>query len=179
MDDHDEVSPGSQSLLFLATREPDATVRQTEEDVLRLVQAKAQAGTKDFKLMVGTMLGAGYTCGEIARKLRIHVSAVFEAEADPAVGKLAAQGRERRAALIRESHQSYTQRALDQLIEIAEDPSVNPKDRVKAAETLVKTAPELQPAPRDAAPQVSFVQNNFQQRVLDILNRPDEVVDVD
>lgn len=178
-DDTPALSPGSQAMMFVPTRQPDATLRATEEEVLGLVRGKVKADSVDFKLQVGTLLEAGYTCGEIARKLRVHVSSVFAAEADPMVGKMAARGRERRARITREAHQDYTKRALDALIDLAEDPSVAPKDRVKAAETIVKTSPDSAGSDDSGGSGHTFIQNNFQTRVLEVLNRPQETIDIE
>lgn len=181
---HDQdLSLASQSLPPVPHKTADPSLR-VESLVIKVVRDKVNMQSDEGLLAIGHLYEAGYTAAEIADKLKVHVSAVYAAEIDPEVADKKAKGLEYRRRTKREALASAAEKGIQVLVDVAEDERVAPKDRVRAAETLLKADPDLQ---AEAAPTVVVNQQQtvFRDRLLSVLEgragpvREIEAVDVE
>lgn len=84
------------------------------------------------------LLGAGYTPAETASRLKLHPGAVYDLSKEPKVREAIAAGVERRREALGHGLQSAANDALQVLSMLMNDPAVPPKERIKAAETLLE-----------------------------------------
>ena len=120
----ERVNPGSEPLVVLPTEVASSDV---EREVVRILSARTQfAASDEVRTAAVQLLTAGYT-----------VKAAVEA------------GVERRRAIVGHGLQHAALSAVDVLQELMLDPCVPPKERIKAAETLLERsgiAPDTAPA---------------------------------
>lgn len=141
------VSPGSEPLAVLPTQVAQADV---EREVIRILSARtAFASGPEVRTAAVQLLAAGYTPAEVSRRLKLHPGAVYDLAREPEVKAAVEDGVERRRAIVGHGLQKAALSAVDVLEELMLDPGVPPKERIKAAETLLERsgiAPDTAPA---------------------------------
>ncbi len=140
------VSPGSEPLAVLPTQVAQADV---EREVIRILSARTAFSTTEARTAAVQLLAAGYTPAEVSRRLKLHPGAVYDLARDPEVKAAVDDGVERRRSIVGHGLQKAALSAVDVLEELMLDPGVPPKERIKAAETLLERsgiAPDTAPA---------------------------------
>lgn len=148
----DRVSPGSEVPAQLPTTFPTPGA---ERDVLRIMSSRASlASDADLRVMAVQLLGAGYTPAEVSRRLKMHPGAVYDLTKEPEIAAAIAAGADRRREIVGHGLQQAAIDAVDTLRDLMLDGAVNPKDRIKAAETLLERSgltPDQQSTTQTAA----------------------------
>ena len=151
----DRVNPGSEPLAVLPTQVASADV---EREVIRILSARTAFSATEARTAAVQLLTAGYTPAEVSRRLKLHPGAVYDLARDPQVKAAVEDGVERRRSIVGHGLQKAALSAVDVLEELMLDPGVPPKERIKAAETLLERsgiAPDTAPAAATTAA-VSF-----------------------
>jgi len=128
------VSPGSESIDVLQNA---VAVSDVEKEVIRIMSARATFSAPETRAMAVQLLTAGYAPAEVARRMRLHPGAVYDLAREPEVKTAIEAGVERRRAIVGHGLQHAAQSAVETLQELMLDPGVPPKERIKAAETLL------------------------------------------
>ena len=135
-EDEGRVSPASTVMETLPTVQPTPGA---ERDVLRIMSSRASlAADGDLRAMAVQLLGAGYTPAEVSRRLKMHPGTVYDLTKKPEIAAAIADGVERRRELVGHGLQQAAIDAVDTLRALMMDVGVPPKERIKAAETLLE-----------------------------------------
>lgn len=164
----EQVSPASEEIAIIPTVQPTPGA---EKDVLRIMSSRASlASSAELRAMAAQLLGAGYTPTEVSQRLKMHPGTVYDLAKEPEIAAAIAEGVERRRNLVGHGLQQAAIDAVDTLRELMLDVGVAPKERIKAAETLLDRSGAI-PDPKSAqqvAAAVS-VDVDFDQRLARIV----------
>tara|TARA_R100001460_G_scaffold19925_1_gene41269 strand:+ start:355 stop:909 length:555 start_codon:yes stop_codon:yes gene_type:complete len=128
--------PGSVSIVTLPTVQ---VTPAAERETLSIMRSRAKfAGSTEVRAMCAQLLGAGYTPAETASRLKLHPGTVYDLSKEPKVREAIAAGVERRREALGHGLQAAAGDALQVLSMLMNDPAVPPKERIKAAETLLE-----------------------------------------
>ena len=115
-----------------------AVVQPAESEVIEmLIEQTRFADTPDLRSTAIKLLEAGYTLTATATKMSIRASTLFRWARDPDVATAILSGREYRRQVLGSGLELAAEQALDSLVDVATDPDVAPRDRVKASEILL------------------------------------------
>lgn len=115
-----------------------AVVQPAEADVIEmLIEQTRFADTPELRSTAIKLLEAGYTLTATATKMSIRASTLFRWARDPDVATAILSGREYRRQVLGSGLELAAEQALDSLVDVATDPDVAPRDRVKASEILL------------------------------------------
>jgi 3-oxoacyl-(acyl-carrier-protein) synthase len=104
--------------------------------------------------MAVQLLSAGYTPAETSSRLKLHPGAVYDLSKEESVRKAIAAGVERRREALGHGLQAAANDAMTVLSVLMNDPAVPPKERIRAAETLLDRSgltPDAKAQPQVAA----------------------------
>ena len=115
-----------------------AVVQPAESEVIEmLIEQTRFADTPELRSTAIKLLEAGYTLTATATKMSIRASTLFRWARDPDVAAAILSGREYRRQVLGSGLELAAEQALDSLVDVATDPDVAPRDRVKASEILL------------------------------------------
>ena len=83
------------------------------------------------------LLSAGYTVRMVARKLSLRETTVWSWAKSPAIQAAITAGKERRVQKVGQGLEEAAEMAIQSLLNVATDDTVNPKDRGKASEVIL------------------------------------------
>ena len=128
--------PATQTIVTLPTVQ---VTPAAERETLSIMQSRSKFSTSpELKAMCVQLLGAGYTPAETASRLKLHPGTVYDLSKAPKVREAIAAGVERRRDALGHGLQAAAGDALQVLSMLMNDPAVPPKERIKAAETLLE-----------------------------------------
>ena len=108
-----------------------------DEVVEMLVEQVRFSDEPETRAVAIRLLESGYTVAAVARRLELRASTVW-GWADSEVARAAIeQGKERRRAILGQNLEEASDLALHALVEVAGDAGAAPRDRVKAAESIL------------------------------------------
>lgn len=144
--------PGAQTIVTLPTVQ---VTPAAERETLSIMRSRARfSASTELRAMAVQLLSAGYTPAETSSRLKLHPGAVYDLSKEPAVREAIAAGVERRREALGHGLQSAANDAMTVLSMLMNDPSVPPKERIKAAETLLDRSgltPDAKAQPQAAA----------------------------
>lgn len=169
MSDSDEsvVSPASTTATLLPTHTPTPAA---ERETLRIMKSRAAfAVSSELRAMCKQLLGAGYTPAETAGRLKLHPGTVYDLSKEPDIRAAVAAGVERRRDILGHGLQSAAVDAMTVLSMLMNDPAVPPKERIKAAETLLERSGLAPNAPEQVTMAAVSVDVDFDNRLARIV----------
>jgi len=160
-------APGSQSLRIV----PQTIVQPAADEVVEmLVEQVRFSDEPETRAVAIRLLESGYTVAAVARRLELRASTVW-GWSDSEVARAAIeQGKERRRAILGQNLEEASDLALHALVEVAGDAGAAPKDRVKAAESILDRCgitPETAPTGESRA--VVAIDIDFDERLARIV----------
>lgn len=164
----ERVSPASERVERVLPAE--VARPQAEAEVIRILSARAAFSRPELRRLAVELLVAGHTPGVVCARMKVHPSAIYDLAREPEVKAAIAEGVERRRSLVAHGLQRAAESAIDVLQELMLDPGVPPKERIKAAETLLDRsgiAPDSGPQQQQAGPVTVDV--DFDQRLARIV----------
>tara|TARA_R100001163_G_C5062026_1_gene199023 strand:- start:898 stop:1494 length:597 start_codon:yes stop_codon:yes gene_type:complete len=130
-----QISPASQQIQPLPSYTPAPSA---EREVLSIMRSRATfAANDEVRTMCKQLLGAGYTPAETASRLKLHPGVVYDLSKEPEIRDAITKGADRRRDILGHGLQSAAVDAMATLSVLMNDPTVPPKERIKAAETLL------------------------------------------
>ena len=113
-------------------------VQPKEAEVIDMLAEEAlYRDNRAVKALTSKLLESGYTVAAAARKTGLRASTVWKWSEEPEVAAAIAAGKARRRSVLGQGLEEAAEVALAALADVAGDPTVAPKDRVKAAETIL------------------------------------------
>lgn len=117
---------------------PQVVAQPTEaECVAMLIEETKYKSSPEVLESARMLLSAGYTVRMVARKLSVRESTVWSWANTPAIKAAIAAGKERRLEKVGQGLEEAAEMALQSLVNVATDDTINPKDRVRASEAIL------------------------------------------
>ena len=130
----EEVTPGSEALRGLQTE----VVAPSESECLAMLAEETQfADSPDVRAAALKLLSAGYSVRFAAIRLGIRPTTIWHWSGDPEIRAAIESGKRLRAEKLGQGLEEAAFHAVQALNDVVSDDSVNPKDRIKAAEVVL------------------------------------------
>lgn len=113
-------------------------VPRGEDEIVAMIREENEfSGTPELRASVCRLLEAGCTMRRVATQLSLRPTTLWAFANDDEVQSARERGRLRRQAVLSERLEAAADRAVTALVDVADDPDVSPRDRVKAAEAIL------------------------------------------
>jgi transposase-like protein len=127
-------APGSQSLRIV----PQTVAPPAANEVAGMLAEQVRFSDEpETRAVAIRLLESGYTVAAVARRLDLRASTVWGWADSDAARAAIEQGKERRRAILGQNLEEASDLALNALVEVAGDVGASPRDRVKAAESIL------------------------------------------
>jgi len=134
MSQEDTVAPGPQASPVTTT----TLVPRGEDEIVAMIREESEFSVApELRASVCRLLASGYTMRRVASQLNLQASTLWAYANDDEVQSARERGRLRRQAILSERLEAAADRAVTALVDVADDPDVSPRDRVKAAEAIL------------------------------------------
>lgn len=109
-----------------------------EQEVVEMLADQARfAGDPEVRAIATQLLTAGYTVRDVSRRLKLRPHIVWQWADDPSIKGAIERGRDLRRKSLGQELEDAAEAALSTLVDLMNDDSVTPKDRLKAAELVL------------------------------------------
>ena len=130
----EELAPGTQIVSAITS----APVGLAEQEVIEiLIEQTRFAEEPEQKRTAIKLLESGHTLVSAAQRMGIRASTLFRWAKEPDVSSALSSGREYRRRVLGGRLELAADQALTSLVDVATDPDISPRDRVKASEILL------------------------------------------
>ena len=109
-----------------------------EQEVVEMLADQTRfASDPETRAVATQLLTAGYTVRDVSRRLKLRPHIVWQWADDPAIKNAIERGRELRRKSLGQELEDAAEAALSTLVDLMNDDTVTPKDRLKAAEMVL------------------------------------------
>ena len=130
----EELAPGTQIVNAITS----APVGLAEQEVIEiLIEQTRFAEEPEQKRTAIKLLESGHTLVSAAQRMGVRASTLFRWAKEPDVSSALSSGREYRRQVLGGRLELAADQALTSLVDVATDPDISPRDRVKASEILL------------------------------------------
>lgn len=113
-------------------------VPRGEDEIVAMIREENEfTGSPELRASVCRLLESGYTMRRVASQLSLRPTTLWAYANDEVIQAARERGRLRRQAVLSERLEAAADRAVTALVDVADDPDVSPRDRVKAAEAIL------------------------------------------
>ncbi len=109
-----------------------------EQEVVEMLAEQTRfSNDPETRAVAVQLLAAGYTVRDVARRLKLRPHIVWQWAEDPAMKAGIDKGRDLRRKTLGQELEDAAEAALSTLVDLMNDDTVTPKDRLKAAELVL------------------------------------------